>query len=372
LSACDGCIRRSALLGFLVPFIERSLDERRKLPDLLSLADEDLVAAVCGGRRGEADRMLERFDGASAREAATSAGMHACCRHDPSFPFSRLGGSDAPRLVYLRGDAGMLERVRDEPAVAVVGSRRASAYGLEVARSIGRELAACGVVVVSGMALGVDSAAHEGALDGGGPSLAVLAGGADVPYPRTKLSLYRRLCREGVVLSELPPGCRPRRWCFPARNRIMAALAEMTVVVEGRADSGSLITAGFAADLGREVGAVPGQVTSPLASGPNALLADGACVVRSASDVLDALYGAGAGERMRGAASADRRERLEPRLAAVLAAVEAGPGTVDAIVGSAAASGVSTGEALAALGELELLGLVRRTSAGAYIRCASA
>jgi DNA processing protein len=358
------------LIGFLVPFIERSLDERRKLPDLLSLADGGLVAAVCGSRREEAERMLERFDPASARAAAASAGLSAHCRHDPALPRGLLEPRDAPRLLYVRGDLALLGRLREEPAVAVVGSRRASPYGLEVARTLGRELAACGVTVVSGMALGVDSAAHEGALDGGGPSVAVLAGGADVPYPRTKLRLYRRLCREGLVLSELPPGCRPRRWCFPARNRIMAALAAMTVVVEGRADSGSLITAGFAADLGREVGAVPGQVSSSLSSGPNGLLADGACVVRSASDVLDALYGPGHGERMNAARVAGRRERLEPRLAAVLAAVEAGAGTVDAIVASV--SGVSAGQALAGLSELELLGLLRRTAAGSYIRCASA
>jgi DNA processing protein len=214
------------------------------------------------------------------------------------------------------------------------------------------------------MALGVDSAAHEGALAGGGLTIAVLAGGADVPYPPSKLDLYGRIASAGLVVSELPPGARPFRWSFPARNRIMAGLSAMTVVIEGNGRSGSLITARFAADLGREVGAVPGQVTSPLASGPNDLLSDGACVVRSAADVLDAVYGAGAGAAR---AEAPRAQvELDGRLQSLLDAVERGQGSVDAI-----ASG--TGDVswvLAGLTELELLGLVRRAAGGRYMRCA--
>jgi DNA processing protein len=158
----------------------------------------------------------------------------------------------------------------------------------------------------------------------------------------------------------MPPGATPLKWCFPARNRIMAGLAHMTVVVEGTATSGSLITAQFAHDLGREVGAVPGQVTSALAAGPNALLADGACLVRSASDVLDALYGVGA----RQVPPAGMREPLEPRLAQLLEAVETGQ-TVDSIVRAGIAD---VGDVLAGFTELELLGLVRRGPGGAYVR----
>jgi DNA processing protein len=250
------------------------------------------------------------------------------------------------------------------PAVAVVGSRRASDYALEVAHTLGRELAACGIPVVSGMAFGVDSAAHEGALAAAGPTLAVLGSGADVPYPRAKRSLYERIVESGLVLSELPPRSRPFRWSFPARNRIMAGLSAMTVVVEGRYDSGSLITARFAAELGREVGAVPGQVTSALAGGPNALLGDGACVVRSTADVLDVIYGPG-----HGLAPADRAaaQALEPRLRSLLVAVEQGRGTVDALALEAG----EAGEVLSGLTELELLGLVRRAAGGRYVRCAS-
>jgi DNA processing protein len=189
-----------------------------------------------------------------------------------------------------------------------------------------------------------------------------MAGAADFAYPRSKRLLHRRIAAGGLVLSEMPPGFRPFRWCFPARNRIMAGLAAMTVVVEGRSSSGSLITAGFAQDLGRDVGAVPGPVTSPLAAGPNGLLADGACVVRSAADVLDVLYGAGAGASME--AKAKLPPELEPRLARVLEAVERGLGSVDSI----ATDPEEAGDVLAALTELELMGLVHRSGAGNYLR----
>jgi DNA processing protein len=212
---------------------------------------------------------------------------------------------------------------------------------------------------VSGLAFGVDAAAHEGVLARGGPAIVVMPSGVDYAYPRAHRGLHERLCEQGLVVSELPPGTRPLRWCFPARNRIMAGLAHMTIVVEGTATSGSLITAQFAQSYGRDVGAVPGQVTSGLAEGPNALLADGACVVRSASDVLDALYGPGTGRRF----LAVEREPLEPRLERLLEAVEAGL-DVDAIV----RGGAEVDDALAGLTELELLGLVERGPGGSWLR----
>lgn len=363
MNACDACLRRAALLGSAAPYIARSLDEHRKLPALLSLPDEDLIAAVCG-RNAEAIKASHaRFDAARARRCAAEAEVVALCEHDPAFPARLSEGRDSPALLHMRGDPEKLKPLREERPVALVGSRRASSYGLEVARALGRELGACGIPVVSGMALGIDSAAHEGALASGGPTVAVLASGADVPYPRTKRALYGRIVSEGLVLSELPPGVSPFRWAFPARNRIMAGLTEMTVVVEGTSSSGSLITAAFAADLGRDVGAVPGQVTSALASGPNALLVDGALVVRSAADVIEALYGPGG-------SPAPARERpavsLQPRLASLLAAVERGDGSIDSL----AQGGMPVSDALAGLTELELMGLVRRAAGARYIRCA--
>ncbi len=196
--------------------------------------------------------------------------------------------------------------------MTIVGARRATSYGREVARELGRELAAAGMVVVSGLAFGIDACAHRGALDAG-RTIAVLGCGPDIAYPAAHRSLWRQICEKGLVISELPPGAAPWRWTFPARNRIMAALAGMTVVVEAAARSGSLITADLAADLGRDLGAVPGPVTSRASAGPNNLLAGGACVVRDAQDVLDAMLGAGAKRLDRGGPALDQDLGRRPR-----------------------------------------------------------
>ncbi len=239
----------------------------------------------------------------------------------------------------------------------MVGARRASDYGLEVARSLGRGLGRAGVTVVSGMALGIDSAAHSGALGSGGGTVAVLPGAADRPYPRVKRALYDQIRRTGAVVSELPPGAPTFRWSFPARNRIIAALSALTVVVEARERSGSLITARIASELGRPVGAVPGRITSPLAAGPNALLARGAGLVRGAQDVLDQLFGAG----VRLVADGDRAA-LAPELEATLSQIADGSDTVAALV----RGGVAPDAALASLSALELAGYVRREPGGRY------
>jgi DNA processing protein len=230
-----------------------------------------------------------------------------------------------------------------------------------------RGLAAAGVTVVSGMALGVDSAAHAGALEAGGRTVAVLAGGADVPYPASKRALHARIAELGCVVSELPPGLGPHRWAFPARNRLIAALAHMTVVVEAAERSGSLITAEFAADLGREVGAVPGPVTTWRSAGANALLRDGATLVRDARDVLDAVLGVEDGRAATGSHTA-ARPPLEPRLHRLLDAVETGRDTVGALARHPA----EVAEVVAGLTELELLGALRRVAGGRYVRRAGA
>jgi DNA processing protein len=365
MTACDDCLRRSALLGLIAHYIGNSLSEHRRLPALLSLDDHSLIEAVCGKSRTNVKRAYSEFEPIQAHRKAERAGLSTVCRHQSdTFPATLLEAPDAPPMLYLCGDRDRLARLASDPAVAVVGSRRASAYGLEVAHALGRDLAAAGVTVVSGMAFGIDSAAHEGALAGDGLTVAVLGGGADVPYPRSKLGLYKRIASQGLALSEMPPGTEPLRWCFPARNRIMAALCAMTIVVEGAGSSGSLITAGFAADLGREVGAVPGPVTSRVSAGANALLADGAYVVRSAGDVLDALFGPGAAEARRIETSA--QPALDGPLRALLESIEQGKGSADAIASQPA----DVPEILAGLTELELMGLIRRGAGGSYIRCA--
>jgi DNA processing protein len=218
------------------------------------------------------------------------------------------------------------------------------------------------------MALGADSAAQEGALDAGGCTIAVLAAGAERAYPASKRALYRRLVAEAAVVSEMPPGFTAAPWAFPARNRIIAALAQLTVVVEAAERSGSLITTGIASELGREIAAVPGQVTAPLACGTNALLADGALVVRGAGDVLDALFGVGSHcSRMShatGSSAPGRGETsLESHLVRLLEAVAAGHDTVETLTEWAG----DLDSALAGLAELELRNHVRRVAGGRYI-----
>jgi DNA processing protein len=345
-----------AVLG---PWIARALGERRRVANVLALADDELIDAICGAKRGAVDDELRRFDARAARDEAAARNLGTVCPHEDNFPPRLRDGVDTVGALWFRGDPRWFEVLAAERPVALVGARRASGYGLEVAAALGRDLALAGVPVVSGMALGIDSAAHEGALDAAGPTVAVLAGGADVVYPRSRHTLHGRIAEAGLILSEVPPGTRPQRWSFPARNRIMAGLAAMTVVVEGTTRSGSLITGGFAADLGRDLGAVPGQVTSPLAAGPNELIQAGAVVVRSARDALDCLYGPGrlpVGNRTAPA--------LPAGLAALLETVERGVDSVDALADDPAAAP----DVLAGLSELELLGLIRRAGGGRYVR----
>jgi DNA processing protein len=288
--------------------------------------------------------------------------MHAACRCSDDYPDSLRALTDPPAILHALGRLGTVAR-DEEAAVAIVGARRATEYGGEVARSLARGIAAAGLAVVSGMAMGIDSVAHEGALDAGGHTVAVLAGGADVPYPSHKRHVHRRILAEGgAVVSEWPPAAGAHRWSFVARNRIIAGLAGITIVVEGTVRSGSLTTAAFAAEAGRIVGAVPGPVTSRLSSGPNALLSDGAALVSDPGDVLDLMLGPGARERV-----AAQRTPLEPRLASLLEGIESGRQTPGALV--TPARGVE--DVLRGLTELELHGLVRRCFDGRYIRAAA-
>jgi DNA processing protein len=244
-------------------------------------------------------------------------------------------------------------------SVSIVGARRGTVYGLEVARSLGRSLANAGLTVVSGMALGIDSAAHAGALEGQGSTLAVLPAGAERPYPASKRALYRRVIASGAAVSELPPGSESRRWGFPARNRIIAGVSAMTVVVEAGERSGSLITAAVAEDLGRTLGAVPGRVTSSLSVGTNGLLVRGARVIRDAGDVLDALFGAA----VRTGSAYGRRQPVRDELRDLLEAIEAGHDTLGALVGC----GRPVEPTLTGLAELELVGHIRREAGGRYV-----
>jgi DNA processing protein len=365
IDACDRCLRRTWLLGALSPFID-AMRERYGRPDeLLGLGDEDLIAGLARSNGPPIRAGYDGFDPGPARSAVETLKLGAVCRHADGYPRALLDGPAPPAVLHGTGPllarlfAGADTWAGDDPAVAIVGARRCSEYGREIARSLGRGLAAAGVAVVSGMALGVDSAAHEGALDSGGPTVAVLGCGADLAYPASKRLLHARLGERGAVVSELPPGFAPRRWCFPVRNRIIAGLASLTVVVEGGERSGSLITARLARDLGRDVGAVPGRVTQPAASGPNALLYDGAYLIRNAQDVLDVLFGAG----VRTAPPPRDPATLPPDLRRLHEAVAAGRGTPASLTGA----GFALDTALAGLAELEVTGFVRRGAGGEYV-----
>jgi DNA processing protein len=243
---------------------------------------------------------------------------------------------DPPRRLYLRGEheAELLE----SPCVAIVGARACSPYGTQVARLLGRELAAAGVVVVSGLARGIDGEAHRGALESGGHTVAVLGCGIDRDYPAAHAALAAAIAERSLIVSEYEAGVEPAPWRFPARNRIIAGLCAATVVVEARARSGALITADFALEEGREVFAVPGEITSALSAGTNALLRLGATLTAS-DDVLEAL-----GLERR----ADAAEPAHPLL-------EHLPASVDELV---RATDRSASELGAVLAELELAGQV--------------
>jgi DNA processing protein len=265
----------------------------------------------------------------------------AVARRDAGYPPLLAELHDPPASLFVRGEEGAMAG----PGVAVVGARSCSAYGAQVARTLARELAGAGVIVVSGLARGVDGEAHRGALEGGGRTVAVLGCGIDRDYPRSHSELARRIVEAGAVVSEYPAGVEPAPWRFPARNRIIAALSHATVVVEARERSGALITADFALELGRDVFAVPGEITSALSAGTNDLLRQGAAPLTSVRDVLDSL-----GIEL----EPPSRPSLSDAAAVLLEQLADGARAADDLT---RASGLTAGEVAAGLVELELAGL---------------
>ena len=265
-------------------------------------------------------------------------------RSDARFPPRLKAIFDPPRWLYLRGSGE--PELLGRRAVGV-GARSCSPYGAQVARMLGRELAAAGLVVVSGLARGIDGEAHRGALESGGPTVGVLGCGIDRDYPAANASLSRRMEDGGLVVSEYEAGVEPAPWRFPARNRIIAGLCEAVVVVEARERSGALITADFALEEGREVFAVPGEITSALSVGSNALLRLGATPLTGSGDVLEAL----GIERVEAVADPDVSEAARR----VLGLVRDTPAGADELVAKAS---LEAGAVSVALTELELVGLV--------------
>jgi DNA processing protein len=387
-SACLECLRRGWLLGALTKQLRYRGRDPERLLDLLELGDGELVRAVGGD---EGDSLRERHARFDPADMPTPPGVERICRHDPGYPpalagaagrgarvggtregraregraregGARVGGArvgGTPNMLHVAGGIARLRELLAEPAVAIVGTRAASDYGMEVAHGLARGLAAAGVTVVSGLAEGIPAAAHAGALEANGPTLTVMPGGVDVCYPATRRALFRRLRESACIISELPCGCHGGGWAHTARTRIVTALADMVILVEAGERPVELLGAHLAWATGRAVAAVPGRVTAPAARGPHTLLMRGAQLVRDPQDALDALYGMG----VRRAPS--RRPGLEPRLRAVLEQVGSGRDTLAKLT----ARGSPHQDTIVALAELELLGAVTRGDGGRYVPC---
>jgi DNA processing protein len=365
IDTCHPCLRRALLIARLAPRIAGLLGSReRRAHGLLGLPEEELLAAAAGRGAEDALAFLEALDVGEAHERLEHGGFTVLCTHARAYPPLLRELPDPPAVLFAAGQETAFGTLREEPAVAVVGTRQASPYGTEVAYAIGRGLAVSGVPVVSGLALGIDGTAHRGCLDGGGVPVAVVACGPDVVYPRRHRGLHERVLQAGLVLSELPPGTPPYRWSFPARNRIMAGLARMTLVVEAADPSGSLITADFAKDIGRCVAAVPGRVTSRVARGTNNLLKEGAAAIRGTEDILDELFGVGV--RKAPEPCVPRAGPEDATLRSVLDAAD----TCASVESIARATGRSAAQTRAALGRLEADGYLVRRDLGGWERAA--
>ena len=290
-------------------------------------------------------------------ERAAAAGVRIVTLDDEGYPANLRQIVDPPPVLYVRGEI----TGDDAEAVAIVGSRAATGYGRATAAVLSRELASRGVTVVSGLARGIDSSAHHGALEGGGRTIAVLGSGMDRVYPPENRPLAESVSRSGAVVTEFPFSSRPDRWHFPLRNRIISGLSLGVVVVEAAERSGALITGRMALEQNREVFAVPGNISSPVSAGPNSLIRDGAKLVSRVEDILEEF------PRLAG------REVLQLQLpqplteeeSSLLSHLGSEPVPVDDLIRRSA---LSSARALSLLTALELKGLVDRQAGRGYVR----
>lgn len=298
----------------------------------------------------EIERELEKLSGADMQIITWNA---------PEYPQSLKNIFDPPPFLYVRGKL----LPGDCNAIAVVGSRRASDYGLRAANDISRELAQAGLTVISGMAAGIDSAAHRAALTAKGRTIAVLGCGADVCYPAENRRLYERIMENGAVVSEYAPGTGPDSYHFPARNRIISGLARGILVVEAGPKSGSLITARLALDQGRDVFAVPGSIYSYKTKGANQLIRSGACLVETGRDIVETLGLNTASTPAR--APAPDPETLAPEDRSVYESIDDDPVHIDRLISR---MNLSSSTVSAALLELELGGFIRQLPGKHFVR----
>jgi len=301
-------------------------------------------------------------------ETVRKLGAQIICASEPGYPLALAATEDAPPVLIVRGQIALAQK----PCLAIIGARNASLNGRKFAAALARDLGAAGQVIVSGLARGIDTAAHEGALETG--TIAVVAGGIDVVYPPENQALYDKITEQGLLIAENPPGVPPRARDFPRRNRIVSGLSAGAVVVEATERSGSLITARLAAEQGRDVYAVPGHPLDPRASGPNRLIRDGAVLIRSADDVLESLASYSGYHGLRETAPAYQaasypledipainEDSLEAARAQLSAQLSLAPCPVDEVI---RATGLPASLIQTALLELELAGEVRRLPGG--------
>lgn len=304
-------------------------------------------------------RRRAEFDPAEEAARLRCAGMKFICYNEPGYPENLLQIFDPPPVIFIKGSVKSLDKL----AIAVIGSRRPSPYGLLVAEKFARDLAALGVTVVSGMARGIDTAGHKGALSGGGRTVAVLGCGLDVVYPRENKRLMDKIVDSGAVISEYPLGTPPEPWHFPARNRIISGLSLGTVVVEAAEKSGALITADFALEQGRDVMAVPGNVVSPLSRGPHKLIKQGARLVEGAGDIIDEMGLERLFPIQEEDAGGKVKMSVEEKALYNLLSLE--PVSLDELIDR---TGFLPQKVLAALAYLEIKGLTRQMPGKLYVR----
>jgi DNA processing protein len=302
----------------------------------------------------DALRLAREADAAAYRADLAGRGIGCATVSEQPYPSRLRELHDPPLAVFWAGDRPDL-LAWQAPSAALVGSRRAAPERLRLAGRLAAAVAAAGGLVVSGLALGIDAAAHGGALEAGGPTVAVLGCGVDVVYPRTNRAVYDAVCRDGLIVSEYPPGTRPAPWRFPARNRLIAALADLTVVVEARSRSGALITADHALDLGRDVVAVPGSPDVATAAGTNGLLKAGAGLIEDGADLCTWLG--------LDPPADDAAPPVDGDGGTLLAAIGDAPAPIDEL---AARVGMPAQRALAALARLELEGRVVKDAQGRW------
>jgi DNA processing protein len=361
---CPQCARRTWLLAELGVRLDFRARDLERFWSLLELPDRDLIEAVGGRRRAE---LHAGYDTWEPQQVPADESVESVCLHHPVYPAILREDALAPHTLSVRGGMRRLTDMLDEKVVAIVGTRRATDYGMELARELARGLAASGLTVASGLGEGISSAVQAGVLEARARPLSVIAGSLGRCSPAWCAPLYRRIVDKGCAISELqaPSRSRDRAWWQAASDRTLALLAQLTIVVEAGEHPRELACPRVARTRGREVAAVPGRVSSPASKGTNALLMGSARLIRDTQDALDVLYGVGAH-----VAGNPKRERpaLEARLASVLERVGRGQDTVAKLT----ARGSQAGELALALAELELQGFLLRGDGGRYVPSAGA